>query len=161
MIKFIYAVFLGFIITLFVGLGVSTFYTGPEEPQYPIETSKTTQSEEVTSKQQTKYEKDFDEYQDNYQQYSRDVSIITLVSAVLLLALSLFSEHRKNVNSAITDGIVLSSVFTLIYSIIRGFVSTDTKFTFVVVTVSVGIALYLGHRTFTQLGTHKTKASKN
>ncbi|USN96486.1 MAG: hypothetical protein H6797_05480 [Candidatus Nomurabacteria bacterium] len=163
MIKFIYTVFLGFIITLFVGLGVSTFYSGPEEPQYPIDTA-ATKDGEISSKQsvaQARYEKDFDVYQTNYQQYNRNVSIITLVAAVFLLALGLLSEHKKSVNSAITDGIVLSSVFTLIYSIIRGFVSTDTKFTFVVVTVSVAIALYLGHRTFTQLGTHKTKASKN
>lgn len=148
MLKFIYTVFLGFIIVLFVGLGISTFYEAPKPPEYPIESSsleKTPTAEQ--EKAQRAYEASYREYEKQTQPYHRNVSIIALVSALVLLAAGLLLERRHD---AISNGVVLASVFTLLYSIIRGFVSTDTKFTFVVVTVGVLIALYLGWRTFGQ-----------
>lgn len=150
MIKYIYTVFLGFILALFIGLGINTFYEGPPEPRYPVETSNYKQ-EELTDQQraaQRQYEIDMSAYNKKYQTYSRNVSIIALVSAVVLLAVGLTLERMRLANTAISDGIVLSSVFTLIYSIIRGFISNDTKFTFIVVTVGVAISLYLGYHAF-------------
>lgn len=150
MIKYIYTLFLGFIIALFIGLGINTFYEGPTEPRYPVELSNYKQ-EELTSQQRTeqrKYDVAMSAYMEKYQDYSRNVSIIALVSAVILLTIGLTLERMRFATRSISDGIVLSSVFTLIYSIIRGFISTDTKLTFVVVTVGVALSIYLGYHTF-------------
>ena len=35
--KAFYTIFLALFIALFVGLGIDTFYPGPEAPQYPAE----------------------------------------------------------------------------------------------------------------------------
>lgn len=161
MIKYVYTVFLGFIIALFIGLGINTFYNAPTAPLYPTETSAVKQDEPTAEQiaKQNQYEADYQTYQDDYQTYSRNVSIIAMISAVILLAIGLTVERMRLVNSAIANGVVLSSVFTLIYSIIRGFISTDTKFTFIVVTVSVAVSLYLGYHTFANLlpAEHKSK----
>lgn len=150
MVKYIYTLFLGFIIALFIGLGINTFYEGPTEPRYPVELSNYKQ-EELTSQQraeQRKFEIAMSDYNDKYQAYSRDVSIIALVSAVVLLTIGLMLERMQFATGSISNGVVLSSVFTLIYSIIRGFISTDTKLTFVVVTIGVALSIYLGYHTF-------------
>jgi hypothetical protein len=48
----------------------------------------------------------------------------------------------------IADGILLGGVFTTIYGIIRGLMSEDTKFRFIIVTVGLIIALVLGYIKF-------------
>lgn len=154
MLRYIYTLFLGVILALFVGLGISTFYEGPKQPEYPIVNTqdKTPTAEQNQADRQ--YEAAYRAYEKKYQPYSRNVSIIALVAALVLFVIGFLFESR---NSIISGGVVLGGLFTMVYSIIRGFVSTDTKYTFVVVTVGVAIALYLGYRNFTRASAHASK----
>lgn len=153
----VYTFFLGLILALFIGLGISTFYSAPKMPDYPTEAMY--YNKEPTA-EQTRAQKDYDKASKSYstesQLYSRNVSMLALVGAVLLLVISFGFEKRSQV---IANGMLLGGVFTLLYSIIRGFVSEDSKYTFITVTVGLVIALYLGYRRFSQPPVAKKKKS--
>ena len=154
-LKIVYTFFLGLILALFVGLGISTFYPSPKMPVYP-ETIPFSKSEPTPEEQQKvkEYDTKIREYQSVSQQYNRNVSIISLIAAVLLLVVSLIFEKR---NQVIANGVLLGGLFTLLYSIGRGLSSEDSRLTFITVTVVLVIALYLGYRSFNEPKTVKGK----
>lgn len=147
LMKLLYSFFLGILLALFVGFGVSTFYESPTAPEYPVELQT---GKEFTEEQRT-VEQDFQTKQDKYyeeefQPYNRNVSIITLAAAVIFLVISmLFGGHLK----VISDGVMMGGVFTLLYSIGRGIASNDTKYMFVAVSIGLLVVLFLGYRRFT------------
>ncbi|MET1155246.1 hypothetical protein [Arthrobacter sp.] len=151
-LKAVYTVFLGVIIALFVGLGIRTFYAPPEAPQFPVEMvfEKTNPTDEELAEQrevQIQQEAAFREYQEASDIYNRNVTIVALISSVVLLGLSLMVERR---NRVLANGVMLGSLFTLIYSITRSFISGDTTLSFIVVTVGLAIVLFLGSKRFFQ-----------
>lgn len=159
LLTFIYSLFLGVVLALFVGLGINTFYPGPQAPEYPtsinqLENEKT--PEEIT-KEEREYSAKQDEYQKNVQDYSLNVSIITIVIAVGLLATSLFISNRQKI---IANGVLLGGLFTLLYSLIRGMISGDSKFLFIIVTIALGVVLYLGYRRFSLPDDSRAKHTK-
>ncbi len=154
----VYTFFLGLILALFIGLGISTFYSAPKMPDYPTEAMVYSEKPSV---EQTRAQKDFDKASKSYntdsQRYSRNVSMLALAGAIILLVISFGFEKRSQV---IANGMLLGGVFTLLYSIIRGFVSEDSKYTFITVTVGLVIALYLGYRRFSQPSVASKKSRK-
>lgn len=158
MLKIIYTIFLGLILALFIGLGISTFYEGPTQPEYPTTHYSYGKDGEPTDEQIQKdkqYETLSEQYNDASQTYSRNVSIIALVASLILLVAGLLFEKK---NIVIGGGVLLGGLFTLVYSIIRGFASSDTKYTFIVVTVGLAMALYLGYHKFAQSQIPKKRA---
>lgn len=158
-IKILYSVFLGVLIALFVGFGINTFYPQPKAPEYPSELSYSVQKE-PTAEQEAK-EKAYQEAMQQFDKeqmapYNRNVSMIALGAAVLLLIISLIFEKKIPV---IADGILFGGVFTLIYSIGRGVASTDTKYIFGIVTVGLIAVIYLGYHKFIKDGHKKTPAA--
>jgi len=153
-LSIVYTFFLGLILALFVGLGISTFYPGPKAPEYKtIPVSKEVPGS-VDMEAQKQYEEEYQAYSKKSQEYNRNVSIISLVSAVTLLAVSLLFEKR---NGVIANGVLLGGLFTLLYSVGRGFYSEDSKLTFITVSVGLLVALYLGYRRFNEPPTPKAK----
>ena len=148
MIKFIYTIFLALLIALFVGLGIDAFYPGPKAPQYPFELDQVKQGCEQTIEQQT-LAKEFNQAQTKYMEelkpYNRNVSIISLVASIFILILSLTLLNKIKM---IADGILLGGVFTTIYSIIRGLMSENSQFRFLIVVIGLIIALVLGYIKF-------------
>lgn len=145
-IKLVYTFFIGILIALFVGVGINTFYTSPQSPRYPTELN--TYSKEPTAQQienQKKFDQENETYMERLKPYNRNVSIMTLVAAVALLALSMVYERRIKV---IADGIMFGGLFTLLYSIGRGFASENSKYVFATVSVGLAVALYLGYHRF-------------
>lgn len=142
----VYTVFVGFALALFIGLGISTFYPSPEAPTYPevSETSRSAEDGTLTPAEQ-QYDREYREYSKLDQEYNRNVSIISIAAAVVFLVISLILSSR---GSALAAGFMLGGLFTLLYGIIRGFVSEDSAYTFAAVTVSLVIVLYLGYRHF-------------
>lgn len=143
-IKFIYTLFLAILLALFVGLGISAFYPAPEQPRYPLELEVAKPDCNETEEQKATREQFFAsqrDYEEKIKSYSRNVSIISLVAGVLMLiaALTLLSKIKM-----LSDGVLLGGVFTSIYSIIRGLVSEDVRFRFLIVTAGLIIALILG-----------------
>jgi len=148
LIKFIYTLFLALLVALFVGLGITTFYPGPEAPKYPLELDQVKQGCEQTVEQQT-LSKEFNKAQEKFMEeskpYNRNVSIISLVASIIILVLSLTLLTKIKM---IADGILLGGVFTTMYSIIRGLMSEDSQFRFLIVFIGLGIALALGYIKF-------------
>jgi quinol-cytochrome oxidoreductase complex cytochrome b subunit len=146
-LKLVYTFFTGVLIVIFIGVGISAFYPGPKYPEYPTTANfygKSEPSEEEIAVQM-QYDKDNKAYQDKMKPYSRNVSIITLTAAIILLVVSILFEKKL---SMIADGVMLGGLFTLIYSIIRGFVSEDNKYVFLAVSIGLVVVLYLGYRKF-------------
>lgn len=148
-IEFIYTLFMALIIALFFGLGVAAFYPSPEEPKYPetLQTSMKYNGEmtDEQTKAQIQYEKDMSDYQEVIEDYSRNVSMIMLGLALLAMTTSLTLSHKIFVMS---NGFLLGGVFTLMYSMARGFMTSDTKYMFVIVSVGLLITLTLGYMKF-------------
>lgn len=145
-LKLVYTFFLGILLAVFVGVGVNTFYPGPQEPEFP--TSLNSTGKELTTEQQAiqqQYDTKMVQHNKDMKPYNRNVSLITLGAAVIFLVISLlFEKHMK----LISDGVLLGGLFSLVYSIGRGFASSDTKYIFATVTIGLIIVLYLGYSRF-------------
>jgi len=147
-LKLIYTFFLGLLLAIFIGIGTNTFYESPSMPTYPIELNS---YGEKMSDEQLALQRDYDKKMDTYNNenitiYNRNVSIITLSAATILLALSLLLEKKKM--KIITDGVMLGGLFTLLYSLGRGFSAQDNSYSFIAATVGLIIVLYLGYHRF-------------
>jgi len=152
LIKYVYIVFLGLILATFVGVGIAAFYKGPQYPETPAtlkyprypEVSTGTPSAEYI-KEQEAFDEQSKEFQDQNNAYSRNVSMIALGFAVVMLVVSLV--FLKNL-PVIADGVLLGGVLTLAYSIIRGFNSNDDIYRFLVLGVGLITAMVLGYLKF-------------
>jgi hypothetical protein len=94
---------------------------------------------------QLEFDKKSEEFQKQNGDYSRNVSIIALIAAVLMMVLSLTLFKQITI---IADGLLLGGVLTLAYSVIRGFSSNDDMVRFLVVSASLLVALTLGYIKF-------------
>ena len=151
-IKPIYTLFLSLLIALFVGLGIDAFYQGPKAPDYPVELQTADQSGKCNCEEAAETKKireDFAQaekiYEEEAKTYNRDVSIISLISAIIILVLSLTLLSKIDM---IADGILLGGVLTTAYSIIRGIMSRNSQFRFLIAVVGLIIALILGYIKF-------------
>lgn len=147
-LKLIYTLFLALLVALFVGLGIDAFYPGPKAPDYPIilDTAKPGCEEDMEIKSvREKFSRETAEYNQQSKPYNRNVSIISLAFAVIILIVSLTFLSKIKM---IADGVLLGGVFTTAYSIIQGLMSQDSKFRFIVVTSGLIIALVLGYIKF-------------
>lgn len=147
-LKLFYTLFLGLLVALFVGLGIDAFYEGPKAPDYPSELNlqKTDCGEYAELKAtQEKFDQEQKSFMEKEKSYNRNVSMISLAFAIVIMIISLtfFSKIKM-----IADGILLGGVFTTAYSIIRGLMSENSKFRFLIVTVGLIIALVLGYIKF-------------
>lgn len=152
MLKYLYIVFVGVLISLFVGVGIAAFYPSPKSPAQnyptPVQPYGMPLTASDTAKlqvQDLRQQKEWNQYQTKLDEYNKNVAIITIVFAIVLLV---FSIVLAKLMSVIADGTLLGAVFTLIYSIVRSFSSHDFKFIFLVVSIGLAIALYLGYTRF-------------
>lgn len=165
-LRFIYTLFIGILLALFIGLGISSFYEAPKSPDYPpsLQYTKPMAPGENDSsysarmqRDQEIYDKKSKAYNDLQETYNRNVSIFALISAIVVLTISLTLVHNLLL---ISDGLLLGGVFTLLYSVGRSFVTKDSKFEFIVVAVGLAIALILGYKKFIQQATIKPRKKK-
>lgn len=153
LIKYVYIVFLGLILATFVGVGIAAFYKGPTYPETPAtlkyatpfpDTKTGTPSAEYI-KQQEAFDAKSKIYQEQEAVYNRNVSMISLGFALLMLVVSLVFFKKIMV---IADGLLLGGVLTLAYSIVRGFNTNDDIFRFLVVGAGLIVAMVLGYLKF-------------
>lgn len=159
LITIVYTFFLGLLLAIFVGVGISTFYPAPESPEYPIELN--SYGKEMTPKQeelQRKFDAKMDVYNENMKPYNRNVSIIVLIAAVLCMVISFVYEKKIRI---IADGIMLGGLFLLLYSLGRGFASEDTKYVFAMVSMGLIIVLYLGYHRFIRPNNQRNLAAES
>ena len=151
-VRIAYTVFIGILLATFVGVGIAAFYPSPKPPEYPIELTKLRPvvggeqqytPEEVQKQQEN--EKAQREFQKQSQIYNKNVSIIAVSASVIILTITLVFLGKI---LFLADGLILGGVLTLLYSIIRGFQSQDEMFRFIVVSIDLVIALFLGYVKF-------------
>lgn len=153
LLKLFYTFFLGVLLAVFIGVGIHTFYPGPQAPEFPVALNTYGKDTELTPEQvmlQKQWDQKTEAYNKAIKPYSRNVSMTALGIAVLFLAASIILEKRIKI---IADGIMLGGLFTLLYSIGRGFVSENNGYVFVVLSLSVIVVLYLGFHRFVRPGT--------
>lgn len=153
LIKYVYIVFLGIILATFVGVGIAAFYKGPTYPEtpatlkyerpYPDFQTGTPSAEYI--KEQEQFDAQSRKFQEDSNIYNRNVSMISLAFAVLMLVLSLSFFKKIPV---IADGLLLGGVLTLAYSVVRGFNTNDDIYRFLVVGAGLAIAMVLGYLKF-------------
>lgn len=161
LLTLIYSVFLGVLLAIFVGVSINTFYPGPTYPEYP-ETLAIYDGKEMTAEQkaiQKKFDEQSRQYNKDTKPYNRNVSLIVLGSAVLLLAVSLVLEKRGV--KVIADGFMLGGLFSLVYSLGRGFAAQEDTYVFLIVTVALGVVLYLGYHRYVQPQSGKSAKKKS
>ncbi len=151
-LKVVYTFFLGLLLAIFVGVGIDTFYPGPTPPTYPtvLDAYGKNPTPELTKTQQ-EWDLKMSAYEKAVKPYNRNVSLIALGAAVILLAASIAFEKKIKF---VADGVMLGGLFTLFYSLIRGFSSNNSKYVFVVITVGLIVVVYLGYRRFVK--THES-----
>lgn len=145
LLKAIYVVFLGLIIALFDGLGIAAFYETPKRPEQSPLAQETNYAKEPTS-QAIEAQKNFDKQMKNYEEnqlgpYNRNVAIITIIIAVLVLAIGLLFSLKFMI---LSDGLLLGGVFTLLYSVFRAAQANNIRFTFIIVAVALVVTVGLG-----------------
>lgn len=148
-LNFVYIIFLALLVALFWGMGISAFYPAPKAPDSnAIETefkAETPENSAELTESRRRYEAEQKEYQEKQQTHNRNVSILALSFAVLTLVGSLLVAGRVII---LPDGLLLGSLFTLAYSIIRGFASEDAKFRFVIVAIGLAVTVFVGYWKF-------------
>jgi hypothetical protein len=146
MITRLYILFLGLLMTLFIGVGIAAFYQSAKAPEYPAAKTPAATSDSpvdaATQAENDKFQREERAYEANLKTYNRNVSILSLAGAIILVALGLTLLKSTSI---INDSLLLGGVFTLIYSIVRGFGSGDDVFRFLLVSISLVIALVLGY----------------
>lgn len=151
MIKFVYKLFLGILLATTIGMGIATFYDGPDTPEYPNQSSMH-DSSKMTPAQQKDYNRQMQQYDQQYQRYEdlnkdyqRNVSLIAITLSVIVLIISLVALAKIDI---LADGLLLGGIFTLLYAIVMSFGSEDQKFIFVATLIGLVVALTLGYVKF-------------
>jgi hypothetical protein len=147
MLKTLYTVFLGILLAVFVGVGTSVFYVEPKAPESPVATMSKDPANFTAAeqKEQTDFEKAQRAWEKKEAVYSRNVSMIVMVFAVVLLALGFVTSK---VFGFMAEGILFGGVFTLIYGLMRGMASDNSKYRFALISVCLVIAGVLGYLKF-------------
>ncbi len=145
-IALVYAFFIGILLAVFVGFGIATFYSAPEQPEFP-QLSERVEPFEQDDTEISAYDKEYDIYSKELQSYHRNVSIISLIAAVVLVSAGLLLAQKLTI---LADGILLGGLLTLIYSIGRSFASEDPAYSFITITISLIITFVLGYKKFVQ-----------
>lgn len=147
MIRYMYIFFVGLFLAIFVGFGIAVFYPAPTPPQAPAALSYTGKDGPTSSEQRAidAYNTKQQAYDKISQRHDRNVSLLVLVCAVLLLGASLLLPKRMD---SIADGILLGGIFTLLYGVGRGMTVDSNRYRFLVSTIALAVTLALGYVKF-------------
>ena len=160
-LKLGYTIFIGVLLAIFVGVGIAAFYPQPKHPETPLllklyKPPIEPLSDSTISAQLEEEQKAFDEafkmFMEKMEKYNRNVSIISLIAAILILIISLTLFRKLLI---IADGLLLGGVITLLYSVARVFGSGDDKLRFLVVSVGLTVSLMLGYLKFIEPSKNK------
>lgn len=161
MVRLVYTIFVGVLLAMFVGVGIAAFYPEPKWPEEPMllklyKLPTEPLKDSTIAAQLQKEQETFDEaqkvFQEKFKNYNRNVSVISLISAVLMLTVSLTLLRKILI---IADGLLLGGVTTLLYSLLRGFGSGSDKFRFIIVSVGLATSLILGYVKFIEPSKNK------
>ena len=126
-LQIIFAFFLGLVVVAFVGIAVATFFAQPSYPDYP-----TSQADEAA-------------WNAAYSQWQLVTGIILLLCATAILAVSLLLPEDQ---AALSNGILLGGVFTMVYAVGMTFAADTSWLRLLVVTVALAVTIGIGYLKF-------------
>jgi hypothetical protein len=160
-LQIVFAIFLGLMLTAFVGVGVYTFHPSPQtqfsrrildlnRQEQAVRNAKA--PNELTPTDRAKIQEIRDELnktqdaaQVSRESWGRSTSIILIAFATLTMAISLVRAGQLPV---ISNGLLLGGVFTMVYGV-GWIIATGTSIVrFVVMSVALAITLVLGYVRF-------------
>lgn len=157
----IFAIFLGLMVTAFVGVGVYTFLPAPWDAVQQRLTELTREEQLLGSERSpdalTADERDAleaaraeryrieDERRIAQRRWMQTTSIVLVVVATLVMALSLTRPVRLPV---ISNGLLLSGVFTMLYGVGWIVASESSTLRFLVLTAALAVTLAMGYLRF-------------
>lgn len=160
-LQIIFSFFLGLMVVAFVGVGVNTFYPSPEtkaEPErqelqreldqiYRNAGDKTPQGADKLKADALQKQIDAinDRVQKEMQIWFRNTSIILIVFATLVMAVSLIRSEQLRV---ISNGLLLGGLFTMVYGIGLAIFSGQSTARFLTITVALLVTVGLGYVKF-------------
>jgi len=160
-LQIIFAIFLGLMVTSFVGVGVYTFYPSPlERVNRDVRTlerqRQQVQGSQALSELSPEARREVEELnqkidalreanRSSRESWGRTTSVILILFATLAMVISMIRADRLPV---ISNGILLGGVFTMIYGV-GWIISTSSSIgRFLVMTLALVITLALGYMRF-------------
>ena len=163
-LRTIFSLFLGLMLTAFVGVGVYTFHPPPEQSESQLRdlarresairnsrpTSQLTATEQSQIEEISRQRRELvDAAAEARKPWGRSTSMILIVFATLTMAVSLVRADQLPV---ISNGLLLGGLFTMLYGV-GWIVATDTSITrFLIMTAALVITLGLGYVRFVRRG---------
>lgn len=157
----LFAIFLGLMVTAFVGLGVYTFYPGPfddfnerieslNREREALEFAKsdadrTPEDRAAIQAVQDRINTAQDDMGVATGDWGRRTSIILVIFATLVMAISLIGANQLPV---ISNGLLLGGVFTMLYGVGWIVFSDTSAMRFAVMTAALAITIGLGYMRF-------------
>jgi hypothetical protein len=137
----------GVLIALFVSFGIQAFYPAPQPPEEP---ERTVRGPQEAPPEEKEFMREMEAYmEEELPAYNRVASVIALGVAVAILAAVPLLGRLRAVPQAITDGVALGGVTTLLYGLVLALEAEGDVFKFLMVAVAllvVLIAIYLRFR---------------
>lgn len=125
MLQILYSAFIGIMVSLFVGFGIAAFYPAPNQQEFN--------------------DKSYERYIEASKEYNRNVAVAAVVISVLILLLSLVIVQNI---PAISDGLLLGGILTLLYGTAQSIGTGDERIMFAFVTVGLVVAVAIGYLKF-------------
>lgn len=133
-LRVLYSIGLGIIIALFVGLGIATFYPAPELDYASLSNLEESTRDSVRASHRAAMD-----------DYNRNVTVAALISALIILAASIWSGAKATV---FAGGFLIGGMLTLLYGLMRGLTSGVPAVAFFSVAVGLVVVIFLGHQKF-------------
>lgn len=153
----IFAIFLGLMLTAFVGVGINTFHPSPmsalEEKTRPLirernaydnahpEPERTAAERATLQAKRDRIDTLQDESRAAMRVWSLQTSVILIVAATLLMALSIW---RADALPVVGNGLLLGGVFTMVYGVAMNIASNESVTRFLILVAAVSITIGLG-----------------
>lgn len=160
-LRFVFALFLGLMLTTFIGVGVATFRPSPadgydrqmmtlQRERGRIETAtpeavRTAEDRRALQAVAAREGALQDEKATAMRHWLQATSIILVVFATLVMAIAVWRAERLPV---IGNGLLLGGVFTMLYGAGMAVIATDTVMRFLVISGALAVTILLGYRRF-------------
>lgn len=151
-LKNIYAVFIGLMLAILVGVGIDAFYLKPKAPEFRNETviskfEATPSAEQLERERiaQEEYQNEYNKYRDVLGKYNMNVSMMSLAFSVVFLAVSLIGLKKLDI---LSDGLLIGGLLTQLYSVFLGFEAQNSRYRFLVVLCGLTVAIIIGYMKF-------------
>ena len=172
-LQIIFSIFLGLLVAAFAGVGVNTLYPSPEVAsadriksltREEMEIRARTMPDALTAEDRTRIHAITDERdkieeanRNPVESWRRRTSIILIVFATLVMAISL---ARGSELPAISDGLLLGGIFTMLYGVGCIVISETSAARFGVISFALLVTIALGYVRFVRFPSHSAATAR-